>query len=531
MGTMAVDCAQPDTSSDVIHNRAVRAPSKPSSRAIVNNSAACDSPAGSPLASRRSRSSQPKPLKLGSSSPACVQALSLTSERIRPHDGPVSGPRKDGAGKRRPPANSGNARNTKHPMTPFNELTTFAGLDWASDHHDLFVVDKSGSRLEGLRFDHTAQGWKHALERLQAHGVRAVAIETKHGIAVQQLLEGGFIVYPVVPKAAARYRGRKAPSGVKDDQLDAWSLADALRVDGHEWRPLSGHDPLVSELRLLCADEELLIGQRTQLVNQLQAALREYYPAALEAFDDWTTPATWRFVIAFSTPGLLRQAGRRKWEKFLHANKLWRPQTSEKRLEIFARTDGFEAGAAATAAKSLLAVSVAKMLQAVETQLMVYRSRIEKLFADHPQSRLFGSLPGAGPKIAPRLLSLVLHRMEEGVDTTALQSLAGTAPVTIKSGQITKRKIRRDCDKNLRNTVHLWSNLSRVKCRWAEVYYRSHREKGKSHACALRCLGQRWLKILAAMCRNQQSYDEGLHASNQAKHGSWVLALNPVSKS
>lgn len=414
-------------------------------------------------------------------------------------------------------------------MTPFAELTAYAGFDWASDHHDIVVVDKAGTRIDSLRFDHTAVAWKAAVERLRAHGTVAVAIETTHGVAVQQLLDAGFTIYPVVPKAAARYRGRKAPAGVKDDQLDAWSLADALRVDGHGWQPLPPHDPLVSELRLLCADEVQFIGQRTALVNQLQAALREYYPAALESFSDWCSPSAWRFILMFPTPQALSAAGKRKWEKFLHTHKLWRSQTKDERLEIFAHADQFGGSAAATAAKSLLAVSVVKMLLTIEAQLAVYRERIEKLFADHPQSGLFGSLPGAGPKLGPRLLSLVLHRVEEGADAAGLQSLAGTAPVTIKSGQITKRKIRRSCDKDLRCAVHLWANLSRQKCVWAETYYQSHRAKGQSHACALRCLGQRWLKILAAMCRSQEHYNEAKHANNQAKHGSWVLALNPTA--
>jgi transposase len=414
-------------------------------------------------------------------------------------------------------------------MTPFAELMAFAGLDWASDHHDLVVVDKAGTRSESLRFEHTAAAWKSTLERLHSLGPVAIAIETTHGVAVQQLLDAGFTVYPVAPKAAARYRGRKAPAGVKDDQLDAWSLADALRVDGHGWQALPAHDPLLSELRLLCGDEVALIGQRTALINQLQAALREYYPAALEAFEDWCSVSAWRFIQAFPTPQKLSAAGKKKWEKFLHTNKLWRPQTKDQRLEIFAHAGEFCSSAAATAAKSLLAVSVVKVLLTVEAQLAVYRQRIEKLFADHPKSGLFGSLPGAGPKLGPRLLSLVLHRVAEGADAAGLQSLAGTAPVTIKSGQITKRKIRHHCDKELRCTVHLWANESRQKCVWAQTYYQSHRAKGQSHACALRCLGQRWLKVLARICQSGEPYNEAKHTQNQAKHGSWVLSLNPAT--
>lgn len=414
-------------------------------------------------------------------------------------------------------------------MKPLTTCAAFAGLDWASDHHDLVIVNPTGHILAKLRFDHTAAAWAEAIALLRTHQTGAIAIETTRGLAVQQLLDAGFTVYPVMPKAAARYRERKAPSGTKDDQLDAWSLADALRTDGHAWHALTPADPIVNELRLLCADECTFIAQRTALINQLRAALAEYYPAALEAFEDWRVRSSWRFVLEFPTPQTLQKAGKKKWEKFLHTNKLWRPQTKDERLEIFARAAAFSGATAVTAAKSQLAESLARLLLTLENQLDTYRRRIEELFASHPKSKLFGSLPGAAEKLAPRLLSLVLLRIEAGVDVNALQSLAGTGPVTYKSGQVRKCYIRRLCDKALRCAVHLWANESRKKCAWAESYYQAHRAKGQSHASALRCLGQRWLKILHAMCSNNQEYNEALHLRNMTRHGSWNLTLSADS--
>ncbi len=408
----------------------------------------------------------------------------------------------------------------------WNEQPYFAALDWARAHHDVVVIDRLGQVKEMLRFEHTADGWRSFREMAQRCPKLPVAVETSQGTVVEQLFAAGVSVYPVNPKAAQRYRERQAPSGVKDDQRDAWSLADALRLDGHAWRALSPRDPIVAELQLLCRDEIALIEQRTALVNQLQQALHEYYPAALEAFDEWVSPAAWNFVLTFPSPAQLEKAGRRRWEKFLHANRLWREDTAERRFAIFAHATALCGTVSTVAAKSLLAVSLARMLRTLEKQLETYRERIEALFAQHPDHGLFGSLPGAGPKLAPRLLGEIGDNRAEFVDPQSLQCVAGTAPLTFRSGKLPPyQKIRHACNDTLRATVHLWVDHSRHKCAWAEAYYKAHREAGQSHACALRCLGQRWLKIVWKLWQTRTPYDEALHTRNQTKHGSWVLAL------
>jgi hypothetical protein len=100
--------------------------------------------------------------------------------------------------------------------------------------------------------------------------------------------------------------------------------------------------------------------------------------------------------------------------------------------------------------------------------------------------------------------------------------------VSFQSGQIHKVLIRRHCNKSLRCTVHLWADLSRRFCPWAAIYYDQLRKRGKSHASALRCLGQRWLKILWKMWQTHKPYDADYHTQNQLKHGSWVLNISPA---
>jgi transposase len=412
-------------------------------------------------------------------------------------------------------------------MKNWTEQNHFAGFDWATDHHDVVIVDRTGTVVKQFRFTHDASGWELFRNQIKAFAELAVAIETSCGAAVEQLLQSGCTVYPVHGRSAKAYRQRKAPSGAKNDLLDAWSLAEALRTDGQQWKALALQDPHLQELRLLCRDEVALIEQRTALILQLEQALAEYYAVALQAFDDWTTESSWEFIQAFPSAQALSKAGRRRWEKFLHTHRLARPQTYEKRLSLFAQAEQFCGTEAVSRAKSRLALALVATLKTVEKQLREYRQAIEDLFEAHPDKDLFGSLPGVGPKLAPRLLSELGSDRSVFESPQSLQCLAGTAPVSFQSGQIHKVYIRRHCNKHLRATIHLWANLSRSQVPWAQQYYQAHRDKGQSHACALRCLGQRWLKILWKMWQTGTAYDPDLHARNQQKHGSWLLTLNP----
>jgi transposase len=406
----------------------------------------------------------------------------------------------------------------------------YAGFDWAQDHHDVVVVDQKGQIVLETRIDHDADGWRKLQGKLRDMAgedlsVVGVAVETNCGPAVERLLEIKCTLYPLNPKVATRYRDRKSASGAKTDFGDAWSLADGLRTDGHGWRELPPEDSKTRELRLRCRDEEALIEKRTGLVNELRAALHEYYPALLEAFSKWTLPFTWECLIQFPTPAALRKAGEKKWRTFLHTHRLAHRQTYAKRMEIFARATDFCGDAVITSVKSELAVTLSKMLLTLEHRIRQHRQRIEALFASHDDQAIFASLPGAGPKLAPRLLGEMGSDRDRFADAESVQCYGGTAPVTYQSGQCLRVRVRRACNKHFRQALHLWAGLSRRYCLWAEVYYKQKRKQGKSHACAVRCLAQRWLKILWRMWQDRREYDEQLHMLNQQRHGSWVLSM------
>ena len=516
-----------DTVSTGSHPLARRA-RKSSPQTTVNNCAAVkkssnekdlssgyNNPGG--IALDGSRSSVPRLAKASQSLPDHPAAPVSKSERMKAREAPCIRSAHDSATM---PKKKGIN------MKPWNEITHYAGLDWARNHHAVVIVDQTGKIVSEFEFSHNLEGWKTFVEKTSVFANLAVVIETSQGIVVDQLLQRDFTIYPINPVAAESYRKRKMPSGAKTDFFDAWGLAEGLRMDGQNWHCLQPLDDLTLQLRLLCRDEIGLIENRTQLVNQLQQALVEYYPAALQAFEDWTMASAWDFIIEFPTPQSLVQAGKRRWEKFLHTHKLWRQETAESRLEIFAQADQFKGSLPTTKAKSQLAVSLCKLLRTLQQQLDEYRRQIETLFENHPGHDIFGSLPGAKKVLAPRLLAGIgTDPSRYGNDAGVLQSVAGTAPVNFDSGQISKVHIRWSCDKFLRHTVHLWADCFRHVSAWGDVYYKNKRKAGKSHACALRCLGQRLLKIVFRMIADKRPYDAELHARNQQKHGSWVLKL------
>ena len=115
-----------------------------------------------------------------------------------------------------------------------------------------------------------------------------VGIETDRGLWVTALVAAGYQVWAINPMAAARYRDRHHVSGAKSDASDAKLLADLVRTDRHNHRPVAGDSPDAEAIKVLARAHQSLIWARTRHANMLRSALREYYPAALEAFEDLT---------------------------------------------------------------------------------------------------------------------------------------------------------------------------------------------------------------------------------------------------
>ena len=155
-----------------------------------------------------------------------------------------------------------------HPM-PIN----YAGVDWATDAHQVAVVDPAGALVAEFPVPHTADGLTDLCRRLNTATTGRVAIERPDGPVVEALLDAGLDVVVVSSRSIRALRTRYGTAGNKSDRSDAYVLADCLRTDGHRWPSLQRDTPATVTLRSHVRARKDLVETRVQVANQLRAHL------------------------------------------------------------------------------------------------------------------------------------------------------------------------------------------------------------------------------------------------------------------
>jgi transposase len=395
----------------------------------------------------------------------------------------------------------------------------YVGLDWADTHHDVEVPYLAGKRVGARRFAHSHEG----LNQLQQFMLSIAAspenlaciVETNHGLLITFLLEAGIPVYPVNPKTANQLR--KA-AGAKTDQIDAHLLAKIGRLDLAELRRLEPDTPTVQELKTLTRDQDALIQTQTRLVNQLTACLKEYYPAALHLFAKLQQRSALVFLQAYPTPQAAQAATLEEITATLRAGKHTNPTRAAPKIFEEVHRPQLVAKEVIVRAKQRLMLSLVKQLLVVIAEIASYDKTISTLFLTHPDHELWSSLPGAGKRLAPRLLAEWGEDRRRYDEATSVQSLAGTAPVPFQSGNYAKAHKRFACLKPLRNALYQFAWQSTRQEAWALAYYQRKRAEGKTHSMAVRALANVWVRIIYAMWVNKTSYQTATFEAARLVH-------------
>jgi transposase len=389
----------------------------------------------------------------------------------------------------------------------------FIGDDWAEDHHDVYLMDDAGQRLASRRLPEGLTGIRQLHEVIapyaQDPGDVAVGIETDRGLWVAALTAAGYQLWAINPMAVARYRGRHHVSGAKSDASDAKLLADLVRTDRHNHRLIAGDSPDAEAIKVLARAHQSLIWARTRHANALRSALREYYPAALEAFDDLTgrdalailgrapTPAQAARLSLTKISSALKQAGRQR-----------NIDAVAREIQYTLRGEHLNAPEAVATAFGATTRATVTILVELNNQISELESTLAQHFETHPDADIYLSLPGLGVVLGARVLGEFGDDPNRYTTAKSRKNYAGTAPLTIASGKkraVLARHIRK---RRLYDAIDQWAFCALNSSPGARAFYDQHRAAGDLHHQALRALGNRLVGILHGCLNHHTHYNE-----------------------
>ena len=392
-------------------------------------------------------------------------------------------------------------------------VRVFVGHDWAEAHHDVHVEDETGKRLAAVRLPEGVEGVRRFHELVAGFvtepGAVTIATETDRGLFVGAMVAAGYRVLAVNPMSTSRYRERHSTSGAKSDPGDAFVLAELARVDGHNHRPVAGDSELAEALKVLARAHQSMIWTRQRQSNQLRSTLREFYPGALDAFEDLVSGDA-RSVLALApTPTLGRGLSRSKIASALRRGGRQR-RVDARALEIQAalRVPQLEAPALVADAMGASVRALVAVISELSTQIAALEAGLAEHFEVHPDAKIIRSLPGLGMILSARVLAEFGDDPNRYANAKCRKNYAGTSPITRASG--TRRVVlaRYARNKRLADATDQWAFCAITASPGARTFYDQHRAAGDTHHRALRALANRLVGILHGCLHHATLYDE-----------------------
>lgn len=393
----------------------------------------------------------------------------------------------------------------------------FVGIDWAEAFHAFSVkgVEEAEAQLGEIPHEPEAlEIWVNELRKRFPKGKIGVCLEQAKGPLMFHLMEYDcFVLYPVNPKSLKCFRESFVSSGAKDDPGDADYMRRMIEQHRDCMRAWEPDDPQTRMIAILTEDRRKMVSERAGLANRLTAALKAYFPQALEWMGDRIYgPLACDFVSTWERLDEIKRARKKTIRKFYQKHRCRDEELLQRRIEEIRAAVPLTMDEAIISTSVLKVRSIVRQLRVVNQAIREYDEQLEALFAEHPDADIFDSFPGAGEALAPRLLAAWGSDRDRHPDARSMQMYSGIAPVTKKSGkkgQQTPTIHRRyRCPKFLLQTFHEYARCSLQKSVWAKAYYTMMRDRGKRHHAALRALAFKWIRIMFRCWQDRCPYDE-----------------------
>ncbi len=393
----------------------------------------------------------------------------------------------------------------------------FVGDDWAEDHHDVEVMDASGRRLAKARLPEGMAGMTrlHAMigqalgDDIEDDAAQVkIGIETDRGPWVQALIAAGYTVYAVNPLQAARYRERLAVSGAKSDAADAHMLADMVRTDAHQLRPIAGDSAEAEAVKVVTRMHKTLIWERTRAGQRLRHALREYFPAALAAFEDLDAADTLELLAKAPDPASAARLSLAQISAALKRARRRDIPAKAAAIQAVLRGEHLGQPPVVTAAYAVSVRALVALLITLNEQVKALQGQVEAHFGRHPDAEIILSQPGLGAVLGARVLAEFGDDHARYASAKARKNYAATSPITRASGKkktVTARFVHND---RLIDALMTQAFTSLQNSPGARAYYDQQRARGASYNAALRQLANRLVGILHGCLKTGTPYNE-----------------------
>jgi transposase len=400
------------------------------------------------------------------------------------------------------------------------DIRWFVGIDWATEKHRVCLLDDKGKCVVERDVAHAGDqlselcSWLQQKTTAQSDAI-GVAIETPRGPVVETLVERGFQLFAINPKQLDRFRDRFTVAGAKDDSRDAHVLADALRTDRHAFRRLAIDDPLVIMLREWSRMRDELTQERTRLINRLHQQLWRYYPQAETLTDD--VGAEWFLDLweCVPTPQKAARVSEKTIARILQKHRIRRLDAATVLSTL--RQPPLSVAPGTVAAASAHIKALVARLRLVNAQIKQAEAELDKLcdaieettpgqICEQRDMAILRSVPGLGRINIAALLAEAGEPLRRR-DYHALRILAGSAPVSRRSGKTCIVLQRRACNGRLRSAIYQWARVAMQHDAASNTRYAALRARGCSHGRALRTVGDRLLYVLCRLLERQQLFD------------------------
>jgi hypothetical protein len=401
----------------------------------------------------------------------------------------------------------------------------FVGDDWAEDHHDVEVQDRTGRRLGKARLPEGIVGIARLHELIGGFAGEDVApeqvligIETDRGPWVTALVAAGYTVFAINPRQVARYRERHATSGAKSDAGDAHVLADMVRTDAHQLRPVAGDSALGEGVKVAARAHQNLIWDRHRQQLRLRSTLREYFPAALTAFDDLAAADALDLLDAAPDPQRAARLSRSRIAGALKRARRRDVEAKAEQIQMLLRAEQLAQPPALVAAYAATVQATVAVIAVFNIQIATLQGQVEADFGQHPDAEIYRSQPGLGEVLGARVLGEFGDDPDRYDGARARKNYAGSSPITRASGKKTVVLARFVRNQRLADALHQQAFSALRASPGARAYYDQLRARGAGHHAALRQLSNRLVGILHGCLKTRSPYDETTAWAHHKQH-------------